>query len=411
VTALPVALLLVAAGTANPPVSPDFERPIEVTAPGLAAVFLDRHVYEAAREDLGDLRVLDSRGDDVPYVLDRGRGEQWPEVRPRMRNRGHHRDRSATVVLDFGARVDKDRITLGLSGANFRRRVQVEGSDDGEAWTTLIDEAWVFAVPGPPPARYETITLPRNDFPLLRVTVYPGSGERMRPEILEAWVPAGGLRGRRETTISPGWTRAAEARPGETWLTLDLGARHQPFEAVVLDVTDERFFREVRTEIRRDVGRVPADGPGWPPLWDPLSQDVIFRLEADGEERAKTCIDARGRSRGLRVRVLNGDDRPLVFENVWVRIPVERVIFDAEPGGDYRLTYGSVDLVAPEYDLARTLDDAPDVAVAQLGPPVRRRVEADVPPWSERHPVLLWAGLLVVVAGLAFVTWRALRLA
>ncbi|MCG6926712.1 MAG: DUF3999 domain-containing protein [Acidobacteria bacterium] len=407
-SSLPIGLLILAAGTVAPPLPPEFERPIEVAAPGLTAVFLDRHVYEAAREDLGDLRILDSGGDDVAYVLDRGRGEARPEVRPRMRNRGHGRDRSATVVLDFGARVDKDHLVLGLNGGNFRRRVRVEGSDDGESWTTLVEEAWVFAVPGPPPARYETVALPRNDFPLLRLTVHPGQRERMRLEILEAWVPAG-RPGRREATVVPGWSRAPEARPGETWLTLDLGARHQPFEAVVLEVADERFFREVRTEIRRDVGRVPGDGSGWPPLWDPLGRDVIFRLEAGAEERVKTRIDARGRSRGLRVRVLNGDDRPLDFESVRVQVPLERVIFAAETGGEYRLAYGSPDLPAPEYDLARTLDETPEVAVVELGPPVRRRFEADVLPWSERHPFFLWIGLLAVVVALAVVTWRALR--
>ena len=407
-SSLPIGLLILAAGTVAPPLPPEFERPIEVAAPGLTAVFLDRHVYEAAREDLGDLRILDSGGDDVAYVLDRGRGEARPEVRPRMRNRGHGRDRSATVVLDFGARVDKDHLVLGLNGGNFRRRVRVEGSDDGESWTTLVEEAWVFAVPGPPPARYETVALPRNDFPLLRLTVHPGQRERMRLEILEAWVPAG-RPGRREATVVPGWSRAPEARPGETWLTLDLGARHQPFEAVVLEVADERFFREVRTEIRRDVGRVPSDGSGWPPLWDPLGRDVIFRLEAGAEERVKTRIDARGRSRGLRVRVLNGDDRPLDFESVRVQVPLERVIFAAETGGEYRLAYGSPDLPAPEYDLARTLDETPEVAVVELGPPVRRRFEADVLPWSERHPFFLWIGLLAVVVALAVVTWRALR--
>jgi hypothetical protein len=409
VTALPVVVLVLAAGVAEAPLPPEFERPIEGAAPGLTAVVIDRHVYEAAREDLGDVRVFDADGDDVPFVLERGRSDPRPEVRPQMRNRGHHRDRSATVVLDFGARVDKDRLVLGLNGGNFRRRVQVEGSDDGESWTTLVEEAWVFAVPGPPPARYETVSVPRNDFPLLRVTVHPGQRERMRLEILQARVPAGGPGGRREETVAPGWSRAAEARPGETWLTLDLGARHQPFEAVVLEVADERFFREVRTQIRRDVGRIPPDGLGRPPLWDPLGRDVVFRLETGGDVREKTRIEARGRSRGLRVRILNGDDRPLVIEDVRVRVPVERVVFEAESGDDYRLAYGSADLTAPEYDLARTLDEDPEVAVAALGPPVRRRFDADVLPWSERHPRLLWIGLLVVVAALAFVTWRALR--
>jgi hypothetical protein len=382
---------------------------VDAGVPGLVGVRLDRHVYEAARDDLADLRLLDRRGDDVPYVLDLGRGPGRAEVRPRMRNRGHRPDGSATVVLDFGERVEKDRLVLRLTGRNFRRRVVVEGSDDGEAWTGLEDDAWVFAVPGPEIARYEEVRLPTNDFPLLRVTVEPGARERMRVEILEAWLPAGGIGPRTEETLLPAWSRAAEARPGETWLILDLGARHQPFAAVVLAVEDETFFREVRTDVRRDVEERPRDMPALPPTWDPLGSSTIYRFDDGRVEREKLRVEARGRARALRVRVLNGDDRPLVYDQVAVRVPVERLLFEALDGEEYRLTYGARGLAAPRYDLARTLDAAVDAPWADLGPPVRLAQEADVLPWTERHPVLLWVGLLLAVAGLGGVTWRALR--
>jgi len=414
VRTLAVLVLVMSVGAAPSAIgaesAPSFERTISVSASGLAAVRLDRHVYEGARADLGDLRVVDGSGAVIPYVVDRGLGPRQTESRPRMRNRGFTPDGSATVVLDFGERLQKDRLVLRLTGDNFRRRVTVEGGDDGESWTRLTDDAWVFAVPGPEPARYEDVVLPENDFPLLRVTVRPmGARERGRIWALEAWVPAGERRGRREETLSPGWSRAAEARPGETWLTLDLGARHQPFEAVILEVEEERFFREVRTEAREDVTEAPPDGPAPPARWGRLGGGVVYRLEAEGTGREKLRIDARGRARALRVRVLNGDDRPLVVEGVSVRVPVERLLFEAEAGGEYRLTYGAAGLTAPSYDLARTLGDEPEASSAELGPPIRRRFVADVLPWSERHPLLLWVGLLVVVAGLGAVTWRALR--
>ena len=112
----------------------------------------------------------------------------------------------------------------------------------------------------------------------------------MRVSILEAWVPGGGraVRGARRPSLRR-WSRAAEARARETWLTLDLGARRQPFEAVVLEVEDERFFREVRTETRRDVGprsrgtvqcRRRPTGTGW-------GEGVVYRLGDGGIERAR----------------------------------------------------------------------------------------------------------------------------
>jgi hypothetical protein len=408
-----VALLAVLAGAAalaaESPPAPAFEREIRVAGPGLAAVRLDRHVYEAARSDLGDLRVLDPQGEPVPYALDRGLPGPQPESRPRVRNRGFVGRGSATAVLDFGEKTSKERLALRLSGHNFRRRVSVEGSDDGRDWTMLTDQGWVFAIPGPEAARYETVALPQNDFALLRVTVHPGPRERERVLIEEAWLPAGERRARRVEALEPRWSRADEPRSRETWITLDLGARHQPYRAVEVEVEDERFFREARLDVREDppLGRSDTIAP--PERWIPAGRGVVYRLEDDGESRECLRVEASGRARALRLRLRNRDDRPLRVAGVSVVVPVERLLFEAPREGAYTLTYGAAELGAPTYDLPRTLDEDPEAVAAGLGPPIRREVVADVLPWTERHPVLLWVGLLLVVAVLGALTWRALR--
>jgi hypothetical protein len=89
--------------------------------------------------------------------------------------------------------------------------------------------------------------------------------------------------------------------------------------------------------------------------------------------------------------------------------PVERLLLDVPRGGEFTLTYGAPDLPPPTYDLGRTLDADSEAVAAELGPPIRRDVVADVLPWTERHPLLLWVGLLLVVAALGAITWRALR--
>ena len=205
-----------AVAAAPSPLPPAFERPIEVNAPGRVFVRLDRDVYEAARADLGDLRVLDERGRDVPYVIDRGEPIGLQEARPAIRNRGWTADGSATAVLDFGGRLAKRRLQLRLSGDNFRRRVAVEGGEVGAAWVTLVDEAWVFAIPGEEPARYETVDLPENDFPLVRVVAHPAPDEKGRPGIEEAWVPGDGRPPRAEERLDARWSEAQDEKARET---------------------------------------------------------------------------------------------------------------------------------------------------------------------------------------------------
>jgi len=284
--------LLWAVASAAVAAPPAFERDIASDAPGRVSVRLDRDVYEGAREDLGDLRVVDVRGRDVPYVIDRG-------------------------------------------GA-------------------------------------------------------PGDGPPVE-------------------TLVPRWSEAQDEKARETWLTLDLGARHQPFLAVEIDVADERFFREVRVEARCDPA---ADGRS--PTWEEIARGAIHRLDREGRRRECLAIEMRGRGRALRVRVRNRDDRPLQVRAVRVRVPVERLLFEASSPGGYRLTYGSADRETPSYDLARTAGDiarwGASAQPARLGSP--RRLTADRQaglPWTERHPSLLWGGLLAVVLALGALTYGALR--
>jgi hypothetical protein len=402
------ALALVGAAVASAPAQ--FDREVEATGPGVVAVTLDRHVYEAARADLADLRVLTASGEAVPFALDRGEAfGPRAEIAPVRRNSGTTATGAATAVLDFGEPTEKAALTLALPGDNFRRRVIVEGSEDGREWTTLTDDAWVFAVPGPRPARYESVPLPVNDFPLLRVTVHPGADERGRLAIGSAVVPAGEGPPRREATLVPRWSVAAGAT-GETWITLDLGARHQPFHAVTLEVEDERFLREVRVEARRDPPAGP-DGAARPVRWEEIGRGVVYRFDSGGRLQECLALAVRGRERALHLRVRDGDDRPLRVAEVVVRVPVERLLFEAESGTRYRLRYGDSALGPPRYDLARTLGERADAAVAAgIGPPVRLAESARPPlPWTERHPALLWVGLVGVAVALAAITLRALR--
>lgn len=402
---------LLLAASAAPPA---FERAIGVTVPGRAAVALDREVYEGARADLGDLRVVDDGGSFVPYWLERGEGNMVARREAVIRNRGFVRGRSATATLDFGGPVLKRELVIVSSGDSFRRRVAVEGSADSQSWVTLTDGAYVFAVSGPEAARYERVPLPENDHRYLRVTLFRDADDPATIEIKDAWVPVA-PRAIREEALTPAMNRAEDAERHETVLTLDLRARHQPFVGLVVEVEDRRFFRGVVVEARRDPPP-PRRGESPRPIeWVRLVEGPLYRYPEGEQTREALRLDVSGRERALRLRIRNRDDRPLSIRGVRVAVPVERVVFEAAPGRRYRLTYGSPDLPAPAYDLGRTIGEprvwAAAASAVPLGPLVRMPSASAPLPWTERHPALFWAGLLVVVAGLAAVTWRALKAA
>ena len=407
----PALLAGLLAALAAAPAGQAVKRAIATPVPGTTAVTLDRDVYDRARPDLGDLRVVDDRGAHVPYLLDASAdGGEHAWVQPRLLDRGFVRRRSASVTLAFDAPVRKSELAVSLGGENFRRRVRVEGrhAADG-AWTTLTDSAYVFAVPGPPPARYETVALPENDFERLRVTVLRGPDD---PEVLaiqSVSVRMATARAPDETTLTPSLQRGADGRARETLLTLDLGARFQPVNAVVLEVATLRFWREVIVEAARDR----AGRPGGETQWGRVGSGVVYRSAETGRVHERVRVEVSGRERALRLRIRDRDDEPLDIRSVTVRAPRERVVFEARAGRAYALEYGDPARTRPSYDLPRTVHAATWAAEAAPG----ALGEAEPAPWphrrawTERHPGLLMAGLAAAVAALGLLTWRALRVA
>src|SRR5262249_23318656 len=154
--------------------------------------------------DLGDLRVVEAGGAEVPYLLERVEEEEpRPPLRPRIRNRVFTRGQLSEVTLDFGAPTLKSQPTPSLGGGNFRRRGEGGGRAAADpAWQTLTDSAYVFAVPAPLPARYETVPLPENNFPLLRVTVFNGPDDPEKIEIRDACVRPAQRRRPREVPLA-----------------------------------------------------------------------------------------------------------------------------------------------------------------------------------------------------------------
>ena len=239
------------------------------------------------------------------------------DVRPAVRNRGVREDGAATVVLDFGARVAE----AAPRAAPLRRQLPSPGGGRGRRRRTGVDDARGRGM-GLRRARERACPLrgrgpARERLPPAAGGRAPGAGRDGAAGDRGAFVP-----GRREASAPRGASppcagaRRQDAARRETWLTLDLGARHQPFEAVVLEVADERFFREVRVEARRD-----PRGPGGAVSWEEIGRGQVHRLEHEGRRRECLRIEVRGRERALRLRVRNRDDRPLRVTAVAVLVP------------------------------------------------------------------------------------------
>lgn len=339
----------------------------------------DGRLYAHARVEFPDLRVLDARGDQVPW-----RPEPKPAPVPRQRVRlvaRGSRDGVVSVVVDRGAvRPVIDRIELQIPDRIFVGDVVVQGSSTGAEGTyATLSTTPIYAVRGAVDARSTTAVFPPTDYRYLLVQAGGVS------QIVGATVS-------RDPERPPLERVEARATPRNvqrsTVVELDLGFVRVPVDAVRIQSRTARYVRQVTVEGSNDGVTFVSLGGG-----------EIARFP--GVDLSKLAFAARHRY--LRVTIRNGDDAPLDELRVTPEALPRPLLLAGGYRPPFRLLYGAASVPAPAYDFAQLPAAATGFERAREGTLGRERANelfeapADTRTFFERHEGLV-QGLLVVAA-------------
>jgi hypothetical protein len=131
---------------------------------------------------------------------------------------------------------------------------------------------------------------------------------------------------------------------------------------------------------------------------------------ASGGETIELALGAVRYASTIRLTIQNGDDAPLAVHAIALEMRERQICFLRKAGTSYVLRYGDPALGAPEYDLSPLQAALSNASLSTLGPeraltPEQKRGI----PFTERHPVLLWVALILVVGTLGFVALRSAK--
>jgi hypothetical protein len=112
------------------------------------------------------------------------------------------------------------------------------------------------------------------------------------------------------------------------------------------------------------------------------------------------------------ISIQNGDDAPLPMGPVHLQMLQRELCFPSAANGSYTLFYGDPALAAPMYDYAALFTPQPNAMQVSAGPEQRNafyQARPDERPFTEKHPALLWAALVAVIALLGGIAFRSTR--
>ena len=368
-------------------------------------------VFDKARADLGDLRLYDGKGREVPFVVRVLQTREVPNLLPaREFGRRQNADGSAEMSLDLGEKPrEHQEIDVYTRGSDFCRRVQVRGSDDGQQWTALRkDDSSI--------ARYpiesqfvdtRKVRYPPSRCRYLNIRVLPDAdqvGDRPLVSSVSAYhivaVPG-------EYVTAPATLGPREAVQGQEGLEsawdIDLGGRAVPCERLTFDVAGDNFIRTYRLE---EVDSETVRGVLTRSEWRRTAEDRK-PLEIEFEERPV---------QRLRLVVADHNNPPLDVTAVRYTAAARQVVFarGADLAAPLRLYVGNPEAKPPHYDLAGRLDEVlhPAPARASLAEQKKNSPHDDLtdsatarPPWLVY--VMLGTAGVVVLGTLGLLLHRA----
>jgi len=390
-----------------------WQRPIEsdLDAAGFVRVVLDLETMDASQPSLNDLRLLDGTGELVPHVVHRGRAaeQRRSQLRDvRLLNRTFQPGQYERVILDFGEPTEKNRIELDVSGANYRRRVSIEGGSDAETWEPVIENGWIFDVSMPEREfRANTVDFPRNNFRYLRVTVYHMPEDPERITIRGVKAARYEEVGDKELVTVPvrTMTETFDDEKKQTIYDLDLGFRNVPVAELTVEI-DEPYYHRGYELYGRNAATEKIERKtetGWDTTerdvpWKRVARGVLYRVHDDEKVSESNSVEELNAPyRYLQMRVFERDNPPLAINGFTVQRRDMSLVFDYEPGEVYTLIGGNRKARAAQYDLTRAVSQVDELKLptASLGPTVALEHELDLAPWSERHGTVL----LCLIAG------------
>ena len=391
-----LALTLGATGPAAPlPSDWQREQSFTVASSGMVKLSLPADTLDASRPGMEDLRLYTDEGAEVPYLIERPRPATKLVQGPRTFQMTLI-SQATILTMQSGLTQAIDGLILETPAREFIKSVKVESSTDGNRWQSLTDGSPVYRQPGGIQRLF--ISVPPAVYPWLRVIV---DDQRSAP------VPMTGARLETAAAESapdlpvPVAIAERHENPGETRLTLQLGAAHLPLTEIELSTDEPLFSRQAQLAAQRVSGDTIVE--------QPLAGGVIYRVAIEGHPAVSNLTlraEIQAPSRELLLLIRNQDSPPLPIRSVQARRRPVYLDFLAREPGIYHLLTGNRRCGAPSYDLAALGADLRSVPVTSVhvsdlteNPAYRapevlpgledHSAQLDVAEWRFRKPVLL----------------------
>lgn len=300
---------------------------------GLVGVPLDSVVLEKCRPDLVDVRLVTLAGEVVPTALVGTAIEDNPEMLPvRVYRVSRKAGRWTDIWVDKNAKVLTRGILIQTRSRNFVQKTEVFGADSSQESFVIRVDGLVADVASPLPIRSLSVFHPLNNFRYLNVRIIDGEGTPLKVEGVACYPSSPREALSRHLSLRIVENRQDTVR-GMTVVVADLREQHLPLTGLTVTTPVDDFSKKVSVFASSTL---PAT------TWEPVGEDMIFRLRRDHSvaEKREVRTDKPLSKRYIKVELSGGKPERFPIDKIEGTAGLILLVFTHRPGTRYRLYYG-----------------------------------------------------------------------
>ncbi len=362
----------------------------------IARIPLDSEIYNSTSMSLGDIRLLDADGSEIPFAIAPDESPEKTVHTKRVKSeivslKKLDGNAIEIIVKSPDSPEDFSGIDIDTRSRNYEKQISVQASDDMTNWTQVCSDNSIFDYSEFADLSNSSISFPkihRNKY--FKILISNFSEEKKSPRhefvtekrlgsdfsvIEKISVSSEPLRLDNIFLIAKTEKTLRQQRRKIEYQAKDFSVRNlpdateiffstrmEPLDSVVLETESANFARECRVY-------ASDDGKSWQELSG--SRGKIKKVKISNFYCSDMELALNGRHRHLKISITNGDAPPLEFTGVKLfgsRHMLEFILASVKSPEGMKIYYGNPEITAPSYDVGEIIGSLKNPSYIEIIP-------------------------------------------
>ncbi|MDO6392015.1 hypothetical protein Q4E40_17905 [Pontibacter sp. BT731] len=385
----------------------DWQAPVATpTQAGYQRIQLSPEITGRLQPDLSDLRLYNSNGQEIPYLLQTEQPVQYKRLFRTydIISYTHRQGCCSELLISNQEKRRLNNISLLIGNADVRKEVKLSGSDNRQDWYVLKERDLLYAINNrESTAEVKLLDFPLSDYRYFRLQLNDSTSAPLN--ILQAgyydtYTEAGKYTAIPVQQVS----RTDSVSAKSTYIRLQFAQPVYPEQLEFTVSSPQLYYRQGHVQLKTTEPRQRRRSKRRKRR-EQQQRLIPFVLSSNAPA---IVVLPREKVKELTIVIQNGDNQPLEIGAIKPLQLNRYLVADLNPGETYTLRFSNPKVGAPSYDLRHFQDSIPaSLQVLQTRKP--EMLQEKEPQQSSGSTVAIWAAIALVTAGLAYMTVRMLN--